>query len=340
MQGAQKRIYIGTVASCFGGLPTPLSLWDDNFEIALFNKLFEKIRAHDFDMGTFLGEGRESLQTIGDITRRTALSLDHLRHGRFPQAFRAIGAERVPKVTLRRTRTTRSGTPARYRPNNALIYSRGVSHKDLFIPSDIWLEYTYGITPLLNDAKSSAEALNVIMNQRVPKTRVRTTKRTTNTETTGPMRVKAHTTDDVSMIALFSGTLSTPTLLNLDNPLAVLWEVTPLSFVADWFMPIGAYLHAVGDSNNIKFDKVIRSHKMKTESHFQGFGSYTIPGDLGFPSGSGAYYKALDFRRTILSQSQVPVHIRRSFPKVKPLFKVESWKHAVSGLALLTQMFK
>lgn len=37
-------------------------------------------------------------------------------------------------------------------------------------------------------------------------------------------------------------------LLGLHSPAAVLWEATPFSFVADWFMPMGDYLHNLDSS--------------------------------------------------------------------------------------------
>jgi len=36
--------------------------------------------------------------------------------------------------------------------------------------------------------------------------------------------------------------LSAPRSLGLTDPLSVLWEITPYSFVVDWFIPIGTYL--------------------------------------------------------------------------------------------------
>lgn len=37
-------------------------------------------------------------------------------------------------------------------------------------------------------------------------------------------------------------------LLGLHSPMAVLWEATPFSFVADWFYPMGDYLHNLDSS--------------------------------------------------------------------------------------------
>lgn len=37
-------------------------------------------------------------------------------------------------------------------------------------------------------------------------------------------------------------------LYGWDRPLDTLWEATPFSFVADWFLPVGAYLHGLNQS--------------------------------------------------------------------------------------------
>ena len=279
-------------------------------------------------MGTFLGEGRETLHTIGNIATKTAMALDHLRHGRISNAFRAIGGGNT--VARRNIRT-----------NPSLIYKRGVSAEDLFIPGDLWLEFTYGISPMLNDAKSSAEALNQILNNRLPRTRYKSVSEVGNFGPTYPMKTEGFRKDKVVHVAHYSGEKLTPnTFLNLNNPLAVAWEVVPLSFVVDWFIPIGDYLHANGDAHNIKFEKVIRSHLSSWESWFTGFGTHTIPATEGFPDGRKAHEKGFEFRREIIGGSSVPSHLLRTPPKMKKLFEIDSWKHAVSGIALATQMFK
>lgn len=55
-----------------------------------------------------------------------------------------------------------------------------------------------------------------------------------------------------------------PGRFGLLNPLSVAWELMPLSFVADWFLPIGSYLS--GFDANLRFDVTSGYFGYKLES--------------------------------------------------------------------------
>lgn len=58
-------------------------------------------------------------------------------------------------------------------------------------------------------------------------------------------------------------------LYGFDNPLGVLWEATPYSFVADWFFPVGSYLNGLNQSSfadSMQYRRVCTCYKVSAVS--------------------------------------------------------------------------
>jgi hypothetical protein len=143
------------------------------------------------------------------------------------------------------------------------------------------------------------------------------------------------------LVAYYSGEpLSNSVLLNLENPAAVAYELMTLSFVLDWFIPIGTYLHDVGDATKIKFEQAVISHKYDQITRFKIpdplVAGVSIPGAFGFPDGTKSHTSISEFERRVYASSEISPHIMSTLPKFKPLFKVDSYVHALAGIALLT----
>lgn len=71
----------------------------------------------------------------------------------------------------------------------------------------------------------------------------------------------------------------------MDNPFAIAWELVPLSFVADYFLPIGATIDSMAFISKLAVTDV-------TLSHYQEL-SYTLiapPNSVGWSSGGGVFY--------------------------------------------------
>jgi len=66
--------------------------------------------------------------------------------------------------------------------------------------------------------------------------------------------------------------------LGLLNPVAVLWEVVPLSFVVDWFIPIGTYLASLDAMAGVSIWTSWESLQANTEyTYLAGASSYVHP---------------------------------------------------------------
>lgn len=195
-----------------------------------------------------------------------------------------------------------------------------------------WLEISYGWMPLLKDAEEGAQFLAHQLN--VP---LQTTFRTSVRKEDNQVRVtnwqgygglytatcKATRTHRRSLIAKISEKDSIPKLLGLTSLESVAWELTPWSFVVDWFIPIGDWLTARGHAQGLKGTFITSDKQMGVAN--------TPTGDftLNQYTWTSPCYRHIVFNRTISFVLGVPM------PTLKPLAKAASWRHCANAVALL-----
>jgi hypothetical protein len=110
------------------------------------------------------------------------------------------------------------------------------------------------------------------------------------------------------------------------NPIEILWELLPLSFVIDWFLPIGTFLAALTADIGIQFKAGTRTDKSWGEYS----SLFTVEDESQLLSGTkpGLYVRNVCMNRIVFTD----------FPKAMPFMKSPfSTKHAISALALITQ---
>lgn len=112
--------------------------------------------------------------------------------------------------------------------------------------------------------------------------------------------------------------------LGLKDPLSIAWELVPYSFVADWFIPIGAWLQARGLQQAVKGTFV----SSLTEK-FEQRGASSAAANFELIGASAWRYSTGVFTRTVEPQLKIP------YPEFKPLGKILSWQHCENAIALL-----
>ena len=120
------------------------------------------------------------------------------------------------------------------------------------------------------------------------------------------------------------------------NPLTVLWEVTPWSFVVDWAIPIGRYLEQLSATHGWYFyDGCITTTFNVGEAGGYSWSSIrTYPGyyieikRFSSEGGAGSWY---EMQRVAISDFPIP-----DVPHFKNPF---SAMHALNSIALLSQAF-
>lgn len=130
--------------------------------------------------------------------------------------------------------------------------------------------------------------------------------------------------------AITNAPLHTLEQLGVINPLELLWEVIPFSFVVDWFANVGNVLRSVTDFAGMTLERtytstIQRTYEQGTVKSNSGFYPYPTNGPRLYAAG-GVYAKR------ILSLTQ-PVF------SIKPL-KLPSITRAVTASALLSQFLR
>lgn len=127
-------------------------------------------------------------------------------------------------------------------------------------PFELWLEIQYGWKPLLSDCHGAVTALSDKEHEdrdrykATVKASYRMDDKSLNQlpdyQCNGWPKVRAVKSSEVhhkgwirlDYIKADSALLPTAASLGLTNPLELVWEELPFSFVVDWFLPIGSYL--------------------------------------------------------------------------------------------------
>jgi hypothetical protein len=247
--------------SCFSGfsqvIPTVL---DNTRLVALDNKLASAIRGHQFNLAVAMAQPRLTGLMLTDSVTRIAGAIKHLRSGNFIAAAHKLGV--YPKGKF-----------------------RGMSHWVADASHDVsalWLELQYGWKPLLSDVHDAAEALSVL-NERYVTPTLKVSKQqvipyyvndgfemfNASQRLGRTIRVRFIEDPAYERAAAYSGI----------DPLSLVWEVLPFSFVADWFIPVGTYLDSLNVLNPIVAEFLISDWSFY---QFEGQG-VRPPGDPDHP---------------------------------------------------------
>jgi len=211
----------GTGVTYPGVRCTPTAVLEN--EIAY--RLNEKARNTTFNMGVFLGEFPETLGFITGAVRAIAGSIRDVQKGKFRQSLERLSSARTVSNTERVADVATSS----------------------------WLGWSYGVRPLLSDVQDAAvQAAKWMLREPRPLV-VRT-----HQEDSGygrgisPSGVRwenrCRFTRSVQAKMYFE--VDRPLqdvgrILGLTNPVSILYNLTPYSFVLDWFVPVGRWIESV-----------------------------------------------------------------------------------------------
>lgn len=283
--------------------PGMSNLFGPNEDLRLYDKLNSKISGDGFNMAIFLGEGKQSLETIAEAARRIALAMKYLKRG---NVFAAQGAllatdpKRGFKSVDRRLIT------------------------DEWLASN-WLQLQYGWKPLVNDIYGAAEHFAHMQNR--PQILTYRTGRRIKGILTESAAYRVDTAYKAGKtIKAIVEKIDEYALLGLQDPASVAWELMPWSFVADWVIPVGSYLRAI-NLNRALTAKYVISSKYHVAAYKAIYPPGIAPGGVNFVD---------EFVHT---ERVVVTHLPVRLPVVKPWEKISSFGHVVNSLALLTASF-
>lgn len=324
------RVYPGSIESCFGGPPLLSVPWDNNDELKLIGKLSNKIRQNGFNGDAFLAEGHQTLNLLASTANRLAGFLENVRHGNLYKAANYLGGPRVAKAG--RVRQGKSRTLAQLQTSkiyNTLKKELTPNGKSTGSLANAILEVQYGWRPLLGDAHEFGTALAAIIHKIPVSTyRVRRMVGVSDSELeSGGINFNVRSTKTVWLKVIVSEPPGSRQILHMNDPLAAAWELTPWSFIADWFIPIGSYLSALNAQRELQIKSICRSELLKQQGLVANGGT-----NYKLENTSGYFYKYVRFERslpTLATLMDVPL------PALKPISKALSPEHCLNAFALL-----
>lgn len=283
--------------------------WSSNDDLKLIDKLRERIQGSDLHAGVALVEVDRAMKMLRDDLTNLAWATASFRRGDVRAGVNWLFAG----DRARRARET------------------GLRDHVARNSSDRYLVWTYGYEPLLRDADAAlrytAWKLNgtprarVDASRRIPMTNIRPSFPPAGSDPSftfgySSARCVAYL-EDVDQVQL----------LGLYDVPSMLYERTPWSFVADWVVPIGAYLSALNTVRSLS-GKFVVTRKVYSQWR---------PALDRVESGSwisgcrDTWWSNFRITRAVYSNLDVP------FPSVKPAARIASAGHALNAVALLTQ---
>jgi hypothetical protein len=296
-------------------------------QLVALGRLRDAVAGSDFNLGVTLGESREAFSLITDAATRIYKAYREVRRGNVVKAKLIFADNPYNKhVTFRRVQKPPAGVGAA----NGLLALQGAKSKLLGHPKDVaqnWLELQYGWLPLLKDVENAAQFLahhyNVPLQKVVrvsAKTKLGGGYSSSSPSNVVPAEIRA--VEKVRIKAILREK-NVAMLAGLTDPLSIAWELTPYSFVADWFIPIGNWLQARQLSSALEGTFVT---SVKRYSEIVGLKSTNLGNQGDIP----AYRdRTVGYDRSVSSTLQVPL------PSFKSFGKAASPKHCLNAVALL-----
>jgi hypothetical protein len=295
-------------------------------------KFYSKLDSLDLNLGVTVGEGRKTFKHIAHTASRMAGALKSLKRLDFRGVARNLGLQSDTSHLRGLEKYSRKHGYKRS------LNTRNSKRVDRFVAS-AWLELQYGWKPLLADAYAAGEAF-ASLTQKVDydlQVRVRKTKHLA--ATTGPYEAALVYSGDPTCrgavgykadFQVIDPELRDLAALGLTNPLEIVWELVPFSFIADWFMPVGSYIDSLDAMKGIKFIRGSKSERLSVTGSIdlQRYGTVVL--DQRF------HYTLEEFRRHVLAG---PPDATRMLRFSKSAGEIFTTSHTTSAIALLRAIF-
>lgn len=268
------------------GVDTGELLLDDH---ALKAKILQRARGAEWQAPVFFAEAGQTVRMIESTARDLARAYGQLRRGNLVGAYRTLSMHDPSAASTRR-------------------FNRQYGRNARDAASNRWLEMQYGWIPLLSDVKNAAETMaEATLDSAKRDGRVSATVRlqtnrdqafTCEVSPPGTCRMVRRQAESRRMVWRFRPTsLSTLASFGLLNPVSVAWELVPLSFVIDWFLPIGRYLEQLDTPfrfTHVGGTSVYRREVTTTKTEF-------VRNGLPYSGSHDSHYVTLE--RSVLSQA-------------------------------------
>jgi hypothetical protein len=290
----------------------PLANYKDPLGQLVMNQSYEKFRGEIYTSAGLGVDFVEYHQTLNMFTKAVTTLVDftkRVKHADFVGAARALKMQFVPP---------------------------GVKPRRAWASN--WLEYHFGVEPLLADIHDCAEIFNN------PLKTFHATKGRSFTFDSASYNTNFGSVTDSgryestyvgvnggTVRSITSQTFHTLDQLGIINPASLVWEVVPFSFVVDWFVNVGDMVRSLSDFAGLSLEKTYNTFLYKT---FESGMVYPNPGFYNPPP-----------IQLIRHYTTYGLYAERRVGLWQPVFLVKSLRlpsnvRAATAIALLTQFLK
>lgn len=224
----------------------PAGFPSNNLQQQLLQKLSSKIKGSEFNLAVSLSQMDQTVNMLSQNLGKLGRAFLAVKRGDFSTAARQLNA-RPPK-------------------NVKSLRTSDVSGR--------WLELQYGWLPLLSDCYESAQLFENISNG--PRSKLFRAKVWEGREiemSQSPTNYSSKMSGKVTRYLQYEmyEEMSALRQMGLLDPLSVIWENIPYSFVVDWFIPIGKYLDNLNQIPSLKGRWLITDVWKTQRAAFQSF---------------------------------------------------------------------
>lgn len=223
-------------------------------------KIMDK-KAVTVDWATFIGESRDTRKMMAQRLQQVATTASHLSRGRYLKAWKTLFGNRFIEKVL---------TPEQMAAAKKSRRKLKSLRREWRTAGNLWLEWSYGWGPLLGTVYDMMDDLRTAKSKPLRFT-VRANTEHTNSyvltqsgsfpilyEQSKLLSWPALRTDyvkhGISLTYEVKDTIiSDLTGAGIANPGLVAWELTPWSFVVDWFANVGNYLESQTIGNGLRY---------------------------------------------------------------------------------------
>lgn len=204
-------------------------------------KALARAKSYQFNAPAFIAEAGKTAQMVVDTATKLVMGLRALKHGRVDLFLRNVinVDEDLPHAKKAKR-----------------VFNRDFGRTPAKAAANLLLETQYGWIPLINDVRDAALTLQDVVNSdraqicRVKAKDFESSSSRFDTRLENSPEIWARRTVENRAEARVLWRMSVnkadlPGRFGLLNMAEVAWELTPLSFIGDWFLPIGDYLSAL-----------------------------------------------------------------------------------------------
>lgn len=295
------------------GVGFDLDAWSADDELRLLDKLSTAVRSHEFHAGVFLGTAHQLTRQVVQTAKGLALTARYLRmldlEGAIRSLARSVSADDREKA------------------------SQKLSTKDI---AGAHLALQYGWLPTFSDLHAAAKAFEVISSP--PRRSSVVAARSVTREVETSQSPSLYTCPSVVKRSkrytyVMEEELSMARSLGLIDPLSVAWELLPWSFVADWFVPIGTYIDALGIIPSLKGEFLCQ---VRSSAKLTGCIDYQVnPPPYDFYKDADAWGTRTQYSRYKSSGLSVPLPRFRGFDQL-----TDSAARIKNAAALVRQLYR